>query len=201
MTRTAILDTFNRANEGPPPSASWTNLNAGLKVISNVCGANAANSISYWNTICVSANEESYFTVTTKPANGQTCGAYVRLKDVGSIATLDGYGLLASMAAGTDSIALQRIDNAVATTLGASVSQEISTSDILCIRISGSGIEMERNGSVVITRTDTTYTAAGYLGAAISDTTGRIDNFGGGSLTSEPAVRLRQRVMNMVGRF
>lgn len=33
---TPILDNFNRANEGPPPSASWANsLNYGLKVVSN----------------------------------------------------------------------------------------------------------------------------------------------------------------------
>jgi hypothetical protein len=177
---TPILDGFNRANEGPPPSTSWTNLNAGLKVVSNVCVANAANSVDYYNVGTYGPDCEVYGTVTTKPASGQSIAFYLRLKDVGSIATVDGYLVLALVQAGTDILRVQRLDNGTATTLGADVSQEYATSDKFLLRATGSTLIMERNNAIAATRSDTTYGAAGNLGAAIGDTVGAFDDFGGG---------------------
>jgi len=49
---TPVLDTFNRADEGPPP-AGWTNLNGGIKVVSNQAAGSdpAGGNVSYYNTI------------------------------------------------------------------------------------------------------------------------------------------------------
>jgi hypothetical protein len=46
-----ILDTFVRADEGPPPSANWSGIGVGgLKVVSNQCvGDIAGQNIAYWN--------------------------------------------------------------------------------------------------------------------------------------------------------
>jgi hypothetical protein len=48
-----LLDDFNRANEGPPPSASWTTGTvAGLIVLANECTRQAAGGFrqdAYWN--------------------------------------------------------------------------------------------------------------------------------------------------------
>lgn len=191
---TPILDTFNRANEGPPPSASWTNINAGLKVVSNLCAANASNSVDYYNVTTYGPNAEVFCEVTTKPTNGQSIGIYLRLKDVGSVVTVDGYVLFVFVAAGTDSMLIQRVDNGVATTLGATISQETTAGDKILLRIIGTTLFLERNESLNTTRTDSTYTAAGYIGAAITDTTGRIDNFGGGIYAPFPPLkRLQQK--------
>lgn len=50
---TPILDNFNRANEGPPPSTNWVTLGPyGFKVVSNQAApSNALESIAVWNTI------------------------------------------------------------------------------------------------------------------------------------------------------
>lgn len=198
---TPILDSFNRANEGPPPSASWTNLNAGLKVVSNVCAANAANSVTYWNVQTYGPDSECYCTISTKATNTNSIGVYVRLKDVGSVATVDGYALFGFTSAATDTLQIQRVDNGVATTLGANVSQELSNGDTILLRARGSTLELERNNLLVTTRSDSTYTVAGNIGAAITDTTGRLDDFGGGNVASTPATRPNSRLMNLVGRF
>lgn len=183
---TPILDTFDRANEGPPPSASWTNLNAGLKVVSNVCAANASNSVSYWNVSTPGPNCEVGCTITTKPANGQSIGVYLRGKDTGSVLTFDAYLFMALAQAGTDILRCQRIDNAVATTLGSDVSQEYAAGDKINLKAIGSTLIMQYfNGTswaTVGARSDTTYGAAGRLVAAIGDTTGRFDDFFGGTL-------------------
>lgn len=186
---TPVLDTFNRANEGPPPSTSWTNLNAGLKVISNVCGANASNSVSYWNVGNFGPDCEVFCTITTKPGSGQSVGLYLRGKDTGSVVTFDAYLLVALVQAGTDILRIQRVDNAVATTLGADVSQEFSANDVILLRMIGSTLFMEYNNVVQTTRTDSTYAAAGVIAAAIGDTTGRIDDFGGGLYAPFPPMQ------------
>ena len=44
---TGILDDFNRGNEGPPPSANWTTLVQGHKVVSNACTSNSTASTQH----------------------------------------------------------------------------------------------------------------------------------------------------------
>lgn len=199
-SHTSVLDDFNRANEGPPPSANWSNINAGLKVISNVCGANAANSISYWNAAQYGPDCEVYGTITTRTGNGQSFGFNLRCKDM-TLAGLDGYQLLCLQQAGTDIFRIQRLDNSVATVLGADVSQEFAANDKVLLRAVGSTLTFERNDAEVTTRTDTTYPLAGYLAAALTNTTGRFDNFGGGSLFPMVASRPNHLAINLVGRF
>ena len=69
---TGILDNFNRADEGPPPSSSWTNnidsfvAGEGLRVLSNQLTKKATGSStqsSYWNTI-FTADQEVYCKIT-----------------------------------------------------------------------------------------------------------------------------------------
>lgn len=182
---TAVLDDANRANAGPPASANWSDLNSGIKVVSNQFAANGTNSFSYWNASSPGPACECYGLIPTKPTNGNSVAFQVRGKDTGSIATFDCYQILGLAQAGTDIIRMQIITNAGATTVGADISQEISNGNGLLIRANGSSFDLDYfNGtswSNAGTRTDSTYSAAGRVGLAISDTTARVDDFGGGT--------------------
>ena len=81
---TGILDNFNRANEGPPPSASWTtdndSLPNGLQVISNQCGSPAAQGMgAIWNT-SFADNQDAYCTLKVLPTSAQSLELILRLQ-------------------------------------------------------------------------------------------------------------------------
>ena len=65
---TSIIDDANRPDEGPPPSTSWTNINAGLKVVSNqfagdsLIGGNASHHNTTFGPDC-----EAYVTIAVLP--------------------------------------------------------------------------------------------------------------------------------------
>lgn len=181
---TSVLDSFGDT-EGPPMTG-WTTPTgvAGLKSASGVCQANAANAFGIWNSIMGGADEEVFCTVTTATGSGGVVAIFVRAKDVGSAATFDAYGLEITEAA-TDNWAIRTYTNGVPSTIGASFNQEVSNGDSIGLRIIGSTLTAWYKASAgswtqLAVRTDTTYSAAGYLAASISTTTGRIDNFGGG---------------------
>lgn len=184
---TGILDDFNRADEGPPPSASWTTPtgHSGLSVNTNQCAGSGATNSGYWNPTTFGANAEAYATIAVLPGNSSVIGMIVRVLQPGSSTTFDGYGISFLQAAGTDSISIQRVDNGTGTTLGSTISQEISTNDILGILCRGSTISAWRESGGVISelgnRTDTTYAAGGNVLFVVQGTTGRIDDCGGGT--------------------
>lgn len=113
-----LQDSFDRANEGPPPSSSWTNITNGLKVVSNVAAGNAAsaNNISFWNVTTFGADVETYATISTKGGTNQTSEVYARMTTLDS-GTMDGYMVRMNPASGTDAIGIYRIDNGTATAL------------------------------------------------------------------------------------
>jgi hypothetical protein len=93
----SLLDTFNRANEGPPPSASWgvgsdPDDTAGLAVVSNqgkVGGAGYGGAT--WNS-SFEANQEAYCTVPAGQGAAE-CYLQTRLLSPGT-AGWDAYVLL-----------------------------------------------------------------------------------------------------------
>lgn len=182
---TPVLDTFSDT-EGPPMTGWATPTGvSGLRSAAGVCQADAANAFGIWNSILSGADAEVYTTITTATGAGQTIGLFVRAKDIGSAATIDTYGLTI-LEAGTDAWTLQIYTNGVPSSIGASFDQEVADGDIVGLRIIGNVLYAFLNGVEIASRTDdsNTYPLAGYIGAAISDTTGRIDNFGGGNIIS-----------------
>ena len=169
---TGILDNFNRANEGPPMTG-WTDINAGLEVISNVAGGHDSNNASYY-TSSFGANQEAYLTITTVGATGE--GVYLTFRD-GS------YNLNISKSAGTDTWTLWEGDNNLL-----SGTQEISNGDSIGISAidslitcwykatGGSWVEL---GHV----TNTADLTSGVVGIEVDGTTYRFDDFGGGTVT------------------
>lgn len=58
---TSVLDSFNRADAGPPPSASWEVFSTGWKVVSNQCVSSISGAAMFWATL-FGADVESFFT-------------------------------------------------------------------------------------------------------------------------------------------
>lgn len=190
---TGILDSFDRANEGPPPSAEWTTPAgvSGLIVSGSLCAANAANALGIFSASSVGPNCEAYYTVTTATGAAAQVQVWARAKDIASAATIDGYSISVTEAA-TDSWAINSITNGIASQLGASFGQEVSNGDSIGIECFGSNIAAWYKASggswiKLAERTDTTYAASGYIGIGIMDTTGRVNDFGGGTTVEEGA--------------
>lgn len=189
---TGVLDDFNRGNEGPPPSASWTNLQNGLEVVSNACvgDVNAANNDGYWDLTTFGADSEAYATMTDVLAGGGGgyFGAYARLKDVGAWGTTDGYFIQTNQP--DDDVELYIVDNGVYTQLGNSIAQVIADGDKFGIEVVGGTLTAYyKDGAAAWgslgTRADATYGAAGYIGLYIYDNDrGILDDFGGGTVVA-----------------
>lgn len=183
---TEILDNFNRANEGPPPSASWTNVYNGLKVSSNQCvGNTASDNISDWNVSTFGPDSECHAKIPVFPSAGTGIGLGCRLTTHGS-STQDGYWIIFSY---YNTLILGREDNGSFTQLGANISRTINEGDSIGIEVIGTSNNIKAYhkpsggswSSSLATRSDGTYTAAGYIGADNAHTSGAIDDFGGGT--------------------
>jgi len=200
---TGILDNFNRANEGPPPSASWSDLyglgaDYQLKVVSNQAVPNALDpandrATNYWNPTTFGPDCEVYCTIATETLiDIGEIGLWVRATGVGSIATVSGYYVEYDRTTGGDHFDVIRVDNEAETQLGASISQELSAGDSFGVSMIGDTITVwYKSGAGAWTnigeRTDSTYQDAGYIGIIWWDSTdGVLDNFGGGTYVPPP---------------
>lgn len=194
-----VLDNFNRSNGAL--GASWSSPvysgDGAMVVSSNQATPNAAGfHDSAWAS-SFNADQEAFATVVSKNANGDIMYLFARLANVGG-ASLDGYILMITVASGTDTWELRRIDNAVETTLGASFTQEISANDGIGIRCSGTSIEAwYRSGlggswTQLATRTDATYNASGQIGMGANTASTPLpvyDDFGGGNINDGATAR------------
>lgn len=191
---TGVLDAFTDTNgvDLPAHSASWVAPPAGavnLEVQSNqATGTTAGYCLNYRSTN-YGPSSEAYVTVVTPPATSGIATVGVRYANETSFATLDGYNLTLTVAAGTDTLTIQRIDNGVSTALGAAISQEVSAGDAFGLYANGSTLQAYYKasggswGQVGTDRTDSTYSAAGKIALLCTGTTVRFDDFGGGSAT------------------
>jgi len=179
----AELDNFNRANEGPPLSANWTNTitvgDGGMKVdtnaaIGNTTGFNSA----FWNVTTFGPDCEAFVTI----GSGDYGGTYVRLATPGT-AGVDGYHFQYYVTG--SQVQIIRIDNGVGTVIltvnGVTIDSgdkvggtSISTTHTIWFK-DGAGA-WTNMGSVV----DATYGAAGNIGIGQQSTV-TLDDFGGGT--------------------
>lgn len=207
---TGIIDDFNRADEGPLSNGGkWTNqIRSGddnLRVDTNQC-ATIAGGISqqgsaWWNNATFGPDCECYTTLPVLPTGGSRATVLARLANPGGGAC-DGY-LALMRPTGQTTQGIYRYDNDVATLLGASVTPTWTAGDKLGIEIIGSTIRMMQYTSgawsELASRTDTTYSAAGYIGidSGVADT--RFDDFSGGTVVSGTATLFRRTDSDRIG--
>lgn len=178
-----VTDNFDRTNEGPPPSASWTSDPFGYgatghKVSSNTCiGTDVSDNHTKYNTI-FPANSEVYVTVTTKGGTGSEMALGLRY-DNGLAASLNTYELNIFINAGADTWTLRKII-AGATTDMTSTTSEVSNGDVVGFSMVGSTFTAYQNGNVVATTSDTAITSSGRSYLYSSTTAWVFDNYGVG---------------------
>jgi hypothetical protein len=179
MFRT-ILDNFNRANEGPPPSANWTNDGNGLKVLSNECAPNAdAFNAGYWNAATFGPDCEGFVTITTLPTGNGYVLVEVKYNPatfVGCAVDYTAGGLLIVYA--FDSSTLY------------SAAQTMNAGDAIGIRCVGTTVSAYRkpaagSWTLIGSWTDSSpgmAAATGRIELAINKNVARCDDFGGGTI-------------------
>jgi len=206
-----ILDDFNRADSGTL-GASWTAdvINLGLsslQIVSNAASTVGGFRNNWWNGTTFGPDVEVTTTIKSTFLNvddgdggwaGTQGGLYARLVTPGT-AGADGYYLFFFGGEITGYWAfLQRVDNGVFTTLGATYTGfTVSTDDKFGISVVGSTLTFYRKpaagswAQVSTTRTDTTYSAAGYIGlqgvSPFLGTEALYDDFGGGTVVAGAA--------------
>ena len=197
---TGILDNFNRANEGPPPSANWTGPvqtgEEGLRVTSNECDQPAGGTAGSGVWVgTFGPGSECFSTIAAVPTtNGNGQAHFVRVVDPNT-AGVDGY-LPAYINLGGGiyrDYYTYRLDNNAYTQLGVTVTgTTLGVGDDIGGAIIGSTLRTYRRVGVGLwteedstSRTDSTYTAAGRIGMRL-DNTCIADDFGGGTVTLFP---------------
>ncbi len=185
---TGILDNFNRANEGPPPSTNWTNILNGLKVVSNQCKGNvgSADNISRWNATQFGPDAEAYATVieTADGTGAREIDIYVRAdadRNPSYFLSIDPYN---------ETLSLWRKNAAgSAFQIGISRSRNIVNGETYGLEIVGTTLSVyvkPSGGSwtFLFSETDTNITAAGYVGLNVYGTNMIVDDFGGGTVVA-----------------
>jgi len=191
---TSVIDNFDRANEGPPPTG-WLELyqngTTGLAISSNQLAPTIVsdNCSGYWTASTYGPDSEIYAIVANKGAVGDKIRLWFRTASPGVIADVDGYAVSYSNLSGTDTIAIRKIVNGTSTTISSTISQEVANGDGLGMSVVGNDLVLYyKSGSgpwtALTTVTDTSITAAGYLGVDLSTGSGgltlRLDSISGG---------------------
>lgn len=192
---TSILDNFNRADVGPPPSADWnTMLGSGhgeFAVISNQLQATTVTNgyaADYYNLATYGPNAEVYITVVTVPATNGNISVWLRCTNCLDT-TPTGYYLTINKVSGAanDTWTFRRMVTGVATVIGSCSNQEISNGDGYGFSAVGSTLTAYYKASggswaQECQVTDGNITGAGYLALTSDQTTPVFDNFGGGTI-------------------
>lgn len=184
---TPVLDDFNRADEGPPPSGEWWTLESGFSVASNQCvPADDVDNSALWNQAdldLLSDNQEVYITVVALP--GTTEGKYVEIGWIDE-SEGDGYAAALGYASGAWYWYLFRLDNFAPTLLASGAVSAVAgcklgmrtTAGVHAVWMDlGSGWVQQGSAS------DSTYTVSNYALIVSNSSAVILDDFGGGEGT------------------
>lgn len=194
MTTAPLRDNFTRADQGPPPSGSWTSIIGvsipdvdGWDVISNQAaqnGADAALCSTYWNAQVFGPNTEAWATLAVVPATAaRAFDLWLKISSPGTGVT--GYACrVSNPSLPTIDLSLGRYDNGVRTQIGVNRSEIMANGDNVIIRaVDGNIRAVVSNGlGRIIQSTDLTYPGAGYAGIRGSASDTRLSAFGAGTI-------------------
>lgn len=202
---TGILDNFNRANEGPPPSADWTDIANGLEVFSNQVRGDSLSVYNWscWDTSTFGADCEAYFTMVDTPGTG-ACGVSLRCTTLLE-ASIDGYLAWYTHGGGVGSeTRVYEILNGGFTQIGSGDAFAGANGDKIGGEIIGTTIKVyvDDGGAgwaVNSTETDNTYGSAGYIGLRYFSNSYDADDFGGGTLAVGPTAKSVSGALSISG--
>jgi RHS repeat-associated protein/uncharacterized repeat protein (TIGR01451 family) len=190
---TEVLDDFNRADQGPPPGANWSETHVVLEQFEVVDQAaqNAGDQFcsNHWNVDTFGPDSEAFFTLSSIPQDPySSVGLWLRLTGIDEMSP-DGYAVT-YIANG--SIVAYRFDDGSYVQIGSSLYQSLSPGDRFGARMVGDTISIYvdtgSGWNVIGTITDSTYASAGYIGlicyAYQATSTWAVDDFGGGTVSA-----------------
>jgi hypothetical protein len=194
----SVLDSFDRADGAV--GANWTKLWSGdldLQIVSNLACCNTANGWANggWNGATYGPDCEGYVTISTV---SNTTRVYARVNSLGTAGGPSGYRVSYD---GFSEVKIERMDSGTATLLGALITKSFSNGDAFGIEVVGSTITCYRKPSggswaSLGSRTDTTYSSAGYIGLELYHEITRVNDFGGGEIAVATSVQLATRARN-----
>lgn len=194
---TAILDAFTRANG--LIGSNWTASGGanGPTVNGNALVPGTSYAKALWNVATYGPDCEAYYTVVTGAAGSlDNLSLYIRATDTSSDS---GYRMDWVPSQTSGNVMFFRKDSNVDTQLGATDDATFADGDVMVARAIGTAISLYRNGSLVDSRTDATYSSAGYIGgyfSSINEGSWKFDDFGGGTVVSfHPAWARRSNVV------
>lgn len=192
---TSVLDSGTGTNANPI-AGNWSgplhNGNGQLQRTSNQFAngpGTAGDDGSWWNVSTFGPDVEAYVTLATvSAASSHYAELFARVQNPGVASSLDGYAVVADMAAG-GSILIARVDNDSYSTL-VSTGQSWANGDSFGIEVTGSSPATIRayykaaagGWTQVLSTTDSTYSSAGNIALVISNNVLRATNFGGGTI-------------------
>lgn len=192
---TTVKDDFNRANE-TPIGGNWSGpmftAENPLNLSSNQLAAPGGGGNSYWSASQFGEDSEIFATLTVVPGNANFFNLFARTTNIPTSPTCYMVRWIYNNA-GTDTIRVfKRVGSS--SQLGADISQDLAVGDRLGLEVTGNStttlnVYLSVAGgswSNIATRTDSTspITGAGYLGVEWTDNLGRLDDFGGGTVST-----------------
>jgi hypothetical protein len=193
---TSVIDDFNRADVGPPPSANWASTQAldanttAHRVVGNQCLKSSGGWHSiWWQASTFGPDTEVFITVSTLPAvdGDEIVFLFARLQGPGAT-TADGYALYVGYsAASVETWAFYRIDNGSQINIGSATSTAVAAGDSIGFAVVGTQLQAWHKPSAgswtqVGTVTDATYSTAGNIGFESQNGVSVFDGFGGGTV-------------------
>lgn len=182
-TNTTLLDDFNRASLG----SNWSNVFGTLTIQSNQLHGSASGALGYWNVETFKDAEVYATIVNSVPGSGGVLYLFARLTDAGGgISTTDGYTLNCNFnASGNETIEIGRSTNGANVVLVSTTDYNLSVGDKIGFSVIGNELkaylDQGSGWAEILSTTDSTYTAAGYIGAGIVASAANLDNFSGGA--------------------
>jgi hypothetical protein len=194
---TSVLTNFTQADGNASGfTVIWSGDNP-IYVTSNQarCNVSSGAADGGWNAGTYGPDCEAYATIPTL-SSGKNLYIYARLSVLNTASAPDAYRVKYN---GTDTVTIEKYSHdGYPTQLGASISVTLSAGDKLGISCVGSTITAWRYTSgawaSLGARTDSTYSSAGYIGIEITDTTYRLDDFGGGTVSSGSQIKVAGKV-------
>ncbi len=203
---TSVIDSFTRADTGPPPGPLWSSPmwsgQSGLTVISNQA-AGAATWKDAYITTEVAADSEAFFTLATLPSGLEGVFLHARIQASGLGGSPNSYAL--RIGPGTTYLpVIQKIVAGVNTTLVTGATFTVAAGDKFGFDCIGTTLTAYRAPvatgvwAALCTVTDSTHTSGGRIGMEWKDSALRADDFGGGVIVSG-ATNRRPRALLGVG--
>lgn len=180
---TGILDNYNRANEGPPPSANYVTPlgQGGLKVLSNACGTDVPvnSGMAMWSQL-FNADQEVHIRVKNLVVSQSFI---IVVRNQSATEWIESYW--AEFTNGTPAtVSVFKFADSVTTVLvnAAALGANLIIGMQLGLRIVSSVLTVWRGSSQVVSVPDFSITGSGRIAVKVSHDGMDFDDLGGGSL-------------------